>query len=700
MARLHAAVSAGFLLVSACAHTVPPRPDERSPQVLEQLQDWEDRRSLGDGELVRLATSAPEVAVRVRALRALARIQDAATLDAVVAGLTAPDKAVRDEAAFAAGELALSWEPLPEDARAALTGALVRAEASETEGPVRVTLLESLGKLATPGALEVLAARLSPPESPGAGAAAKALGVAARKAGAAALANVPLEAITALVNGSRREGVRYAGAYLMAAVKRPEAVAALRTCLGDGAPDVAALCAKGVGDVGSAPDSKALAVLLGNSAPRVSAEAARALAKLSAKCQDGAVCEPLLALGGLLPRAKQVAEGDSAQGHALLAVAQQGLPSEGRSVLRRVRRALAEADRGAATEEAHADLAWLDCRFAAAMDRQRGSLEEVHSCGHGRVPEARWLALGLHEVASFKGASSSTATPGGAAFAVPYLNHVSPVVRGAALDALTERPVPEALAPMRALIGGGDAVVAGLAAAAAGRLKDAEALPAVAALADRVPREPDLAEAVAGALVALQGREAEPRLRDWLTHPHANVRRVAAEALTSLTGEPVRSSRVELPLDTYRPPAAPRGTTLTLRTRKGDITVLLDPDAPLTGGNLMALAKQGSFRGITFHRVVPDFVAQGGDPRGDGEGGPGYSIRCEVTRRPYARGTVGMALSGKDTGGSQFFFTHSPQPHLDGRYTAFGEVLQGMDVVDALQEGTVIDDVLVGTRAP
>ncbi|OJH40594.1 peptidylprolyl isomerase [Cystobacter ferrugineus] len=125
------------------------------------------------------------------------------------------------------------------------------------------------------------------------------------------------------------------------------------------------------------------------------------------------------------------------------------------------------------------------------------------------------------------------------------------------------------------------------------------------------------------------------------------------------------------------------------------MTVALDAEAPLTSGNLVALARQGYFRGLTFHRVVPDFVAQGGDPRGDGEGGPGYSIRCEVTHRRYARGVIGMALSGKDTGGSQFFFTHSPQPHLDGRYTAFGEVTRGLEVVDLLLEGDTLIDVEV-----
>ena len=113
-------------------------------------------------------------------------------------------------------------------------------------------------------------------------------------------------------------------------------------------------------------------------------------------------------------------------------------------------------------------------------------------------------------------------------------------------------------------------------------------------------------------------------------------------------------------------------------------------DAPLTVANFMALARKGFFDGIAMHRVVPDFVVQGGDPRGDGEGSPGYTLRDEINMRPYLRGTVGMALDWEDTGGSQFFITHSPQPHLDGRYTVFGHVLDGMEVVDALRPGDVI----------
>lgn len=134
----------------------------------------------------------------------------------------------------------------------------------------------------------------------------------------------------------------------------------------------------------------------------------------------------------------------------------------------------------------------------------------------------------------------------------------------------------------------------------------------------------------------------------------------------------------------------------TVETDKGNFVIqLLPEDAPLTVDNFVQLARRGYFNRVTFHRVVPNFVIQGGDPRGDGNGGPGYSIRCEINMVPYDRGAVGMALSGKDTGGSQWFVTHSPQPHLDGGYTVFGNVIQGMDVVDAIKRGDSIISIAV-----
>jgi cyclophilin family peptidyl-prolyl cis-trans isomerase/HEAT repeat protein len=135
-----------------------------------------------------------------------------------------------------------------------------------------------------------------------------------------------------------------------------------------------------------------------------------------------------------------------------------------------------------------------------------------------------------------------------------------------------------------------------------------------------------------------------------------------------------------------------------LHTRHGTIEIHLDVvEAPLATASFVDLARQGFYDGLVFHRVEPGFVVQGGCPRGDGNGGPGYALRCEITRRPYGRGAVGMALSGKDTGGSQFFITLSPQPHLDGGFTLFGQVVAGMEAVDRIRPGDVIERVEVWT---
>jgi cyclophilin family peptidyl-prolyl cis-trans isomerase len=140
--------------------------------------------------------------------------------------------------------------------------------------------------------------------------------------------------------------------------------------------------------------------------------------------------------------------------------------------------------------------------------------------------------------------------------------------------------------------------------------------------------------------------------------------------------------------------------TARIMTDKGEIVLeLLFDVAPLTVINFIELAQTGTFDGLKFHRVVPNFVIQGGDPRGDGWGGPGYQIRCEYSDVPYKRGTVGIATSGKDTGGSQFFITLSPQPHLNGRYTVFGEVLSGMEFADEIVRGDIIQKIVITEKA-
>jgi cyclophilin family peptidyl-prolyl cis-trans isomerase/HEAT repeat protein len=142
------------------------------------------------------------------------------------------------------------------------------------------------------------------------------------------------------------------------------------------------------------------------------------------------------------------------------------------------------------------------------------------------------------------------------------------------------------------------------------------------------------------------------------------------------------------------PAYAGKTVNATINTVRGPIRLeLFGTDAPITVWNFLNLARSGYYRNTRFHRVVPNFVAQDGDPRDDGNGGPGYAIRDEMNRRRYERGAVGMALSGPDTGGSQYFITHSPQPHLDGHYTVFGRVIRGYDVLDKLVQGDLITSV-------
>ena len=139
-----------------------------------------------------------------------------------------------------------------------------------------------------------------------------------------------------------------------------------------------------------------------------------------------------------------------------------------------------------------------------------------------------------------------------------------------------------------------------------------------------------------------------------------------------------------------------RGETITatINSVRGPIRLeLFGAAAPITVWNFLSLARSGYYRNTRFHRVVPNFVAQDGDPRDDGNGGPGYAIRDEMNRHRYERGAVGMALSGPDTGGSQYFITHSPQPHLDGHYTVFGRVIRGYDVLDRIVQGDLISSV-------
>ncbi|QOJ30543.1 MAG: peptidylprolyl isomerase [Ignavibacteriales bacterium] len=137
-------------------------------------------------------------------------------------------------------------------------------------------------------------------------------------------------------------------------------------------------------------------------------------------------------------------------------------------------------------------------------------------------------------------------------------------------------------------------------------------------------------------------------------------------------------------------------STAEIETSEGKITVKLNSGiAPFSAGNFIKLAKDGFFKGVNFHRVVPGFVIQAGDRTGTGWGGPGYEIISEYSWAPYIPGTMGMASAGKDTEGSQWFITQWYYPHLQGRYTVFGSVIEGFDTVTRIPQGTYIRTITV-----
>lgn len=142
-----------------------------------------------------------------------------------------------------------------------------------------------------------------------------------------------------------------------------------------------------------------------------------------------------------------------------------------------------------------------------------------------------------------------------------------------------------------------------------------------------------------------------------------------------------------------------------IHTAKGVMKVeFYENDAPGTVANFCKLASEGYYDGLTFHRVIPDFVIQGGCPVGNGTGGPGYTIKCETTggNQYHDRGVLSMAHAGRNTGGSQFFICHSRQntAHLDGVHTCFGKVYEGMEVIDAIRPGDVMEKIVIIDDTP
>jgi cyclophilin family peptidyl-prolyl cis-trans isomerase/HEAT repeat protein len=275
----------------------------------------------------------------------------------------------------------------------------------------------------------------------------------------------------------------------------------------------------------------------------------------------------------------------------------------------------------------------------------------------------------------------------------------------AAIEALAASKPPGFEKILLEKLSADDFAVRGAAAAALGELKSPSAVPALleAYKIATIDVAYGARDAILTAITAIEPQTGQQMLRQALTDKDWALRLRAATLLRQQGVTDVDAAMRPAPSGVgiedprlaglIAPQYSPHAL---IETDRGTIEIeLAILDAPLTVDNFMTLARRGYFNGLTIHRVVPDFVVQDGDPRGDGEGGPGYTIRDEINQRPYLRGTVGMALAGRDTGGSQFFITHSPQPHLDARYTVFGHVVSGMDVVDRIVVGDLVRSVRI-----
>jgi cyclophilin family peptidyl-prolyl cis-trans isomerase/HEAT repeat protein len=293
-----------------------------------------------------------------------------------------------------------------------------------------------------------------------------------------------------------------------------------------------------------------------------------------------------------------------------------------------------------------------------------------------------------------------------------YASYGVPMLRATAASSVPDDRIDQEIVVLEALVDDPDVIVRASAIERYGHNTGRPREITVAKLmaAEERGRSDAMNDARAAAVAALSEidyPERETYLRRFLKDQDPVLRRIAAEAIEQKLGKrrpqytplPVQRTAQEYE-EIVRWSRQPH--TATLHMTRGTVQLaLLTQDAPMTTWNFAQLAKKKYFDGTTFMRVVPNFVVQGGDPRNDMSGGPGYSIRDEINLQKYTRGAVGMALSGPDTGGSQFFITHSPQPHLDGGYTIFARVYEGMNgVIDQVERGDAVQTITIDEHPP
>jgi cyclophilin family peptidyl-prolyl cis-trans isomerase/HEAT repeat protein len=692
-----------------------PAPPTGGAEPAELLQVADSRQL---GAPLRSGLGSGDVAVRRAAALALARLHDPEAVPLLLAAVRDSDAQVRLHAALGLGGL-------EDDAPAEVAAALLGAVAAEPPGPGRAEMLWDLGRVADETAFPAFRRGLAD-EVPAVRAGA------CRGLGALGLRDqaIPGElgrlVATRMVDDPSGE-VRLACSYALTRLApdpAPEVaqavVADLARAAADENAEVRTMAVRALGRYPLAP-IELLEERTADPDWRVAVYAFRALAQLS-RVSDEAFAR---ALRRRLDRALGTgAELAGPEAHVLLAAFAAGEPLAGsestRGVAEEAHERLGQVEEGSASR----DRALAHCAAAALADRGRGWPTLIRQCGLSQVAAPAREARAAELLGHISGSDRERARE----LVALYRGAATSRVREAVLGAIPSVPPPndgELIEVLLAALQGGDSGTIAAAADALVQLaarwrplddrgRPADIPPTVRAglLAPMRAAQTSLAEeneleglqSWLAAAKALGLTELREQIVGLLGHFNLSVRKAAATCLEGLgieqPSEPVSwpGSPNPLPIATFA--AAPAMQAI-IETSRGEIRIELSrPEAPGTVARFVELARAGFYDGLMFHRVVPAFVIQGGDPRGDGYGGPGWSQRCEDNRIRYERGTLGMALAGRDTGGSQFFITHGAQPHLDGRYTAFGHVTAGIEVVEAIQEGDVIRTLRVLDPAP
>lgn len=679
--------------LAACSGPAAPRGSAASPAAAvtgeqrARIAQAEARRGGGLDELTALAGDG-DPAVRGLALRGLGRTGGPRALAVLQAALGDGDLDVVAAAAGAIGLAASLDEPSPALA-ASLTPGL--AGAASRLGERAPVALEALGRAGDRSAQILLARGLA-----GSPAVAAASAIALGRHGRRKLELEPAaRAALATALGHRDPAVRYAAAYALAREAGTLApVDALVARVTDPDAEVRAIAIAAIAKRKQVAAAREPVVgALADRDWRVAVEAVRALAgeagdEAGRRAVATAISVLVPALAGRPARDAQIAI------EALRVLAAHGdtaLPA----LALQIPAALPALTRG-----------WLDCLSQVAIARraERPDLAALDSCGGGALPDHLRLPVFGGLVAAKRGPLAARRT-----LAARLLAHGDPRVKAAGLAALAAL-WPEgdatdqraAVATLAAAVGSTDPVVAGAAleaapvvyagAGAGARAGDRSVLDAAIVARARSERDVELATALFDLIRQRTLAAGAPACRDGLAG-HPVLARAAAACLTALgesaPAEPSVPAATAPPVDLE--PALGGPLRWQLATTRGAIEIELRPDsAPWAVATIVALTRKGFYDGLELHRVVPDFVVQGGDPTQSGWGGPGFAIPAEPATGDlpgFATGGVGIADAGRDSGGSQWFVMHGRAPHLDGRYTWVGRVVAGQDAADALLIG-------------